>query len=481
MQQTQAAQASPPPSLTVLRPHWPLGIIVAMACLAQFMVVLDSAIVTLALPQMRLGLHLSASAEQWVVSGYLITLGGLLLLAARAGDLYGRRRVFLFGITVFTLASLAGGLAVNPATLLVARAVQGIGAAALAPTSLALIVATHSDFARRQRALTLWSVMGGVAGAAGVVLGGVLTAELSWRWVLFVNVPLGAVLFLGAVAALVPGRAFTAEGRLDLPGALTATLGVGTLTYGLSQAPSDGWGSISVVAPLAGAAAFLVGFVVIEAVGSRPLIPLALFRVRTLRIGNLIMLCMGILMTGAMYLISLYCQQGLGYSALRTGLDLLPMTFVMVAAGIGSRGLVQVLGARWQLALGAVITAASCLWMTQLPDHSAYLTHILGPSLVAAVGMGLMLLPITLSATSGVSPENAGAASGLVNTGRQLGGAIGLAVLVTIATTVTSHSARDLGSLAALVDGYHVAFGVSAAIMLVAALLALALPARKAA
>lgn len=481
MPQTRAAQASPAPSLTVLRPRWPLGIIVAMACLAQFMVVLDSAIVTLALPQMRLGLHLSSSAEQWVVSGYLITLGGLLLLAARAGDLYGRRKVFLFGITVFTLASLAGGLAANPATLLVARAVQGTGAAALAPTSLALIVATHSDAARRQRALTLWSVMGGAAGAAGVVLGGVLTAELNWRWVLFVNVPLGAVLFLGAVAALAPGRVFTTAGRLDLPGALTATLGVGTLTYGLSQAPSDGWGSVSVVAPLAAAAAFLTGFVVIEATGSRPLIPLALFRVHTLRIGNLIMLCMGILMTGAMYLISLYCQQGLGYSALRTGLDLLPMTLVLVAAGIGSRNLVQVLGARRQLVLGAVITAASCLWMTQLPDHSAYPTHILGPSLVAAVGMGLMLLPITLSATSGVSPENAGAASGLVNAGRQLGGAIGLAVLVTIATTITDHSARTRGSLAALVDGYHVAFGVSAAIMLVAALLALALPGRKAA
>lgn len=473
MSETLAAPAPP----AVLRPHLPLGVVVAMACLAQFMVVLDSAIVTLALPQMRAGLDLSASQQQWVVSGYLITLGGFLVLAARAGDLFGRKRMFLFGAVVFTAASLAGGLASDPAMLLVARIVQGTGAAALAPTSLSLITASHADEHQRQRALALWSIMGGAAGCVGVVLGGVLTAELNWRWVLFVNVPLGAGLLVAGILSLLPAPARAERTRLDLPGALSVTLGIGALTYGLSQASSDGWGSRSVVIALVVAAVLVAGFLAVEATSSRPLIPLALFRLRSLRAGNLVMLCMGATMTAAFFFVSLYLQQAIGYSALRAGLAMLPMAVILIAGGLVSRMLVPVVGRRRLIVIGGLIAAAGIAWLVGAPTHPAYLAHILGPALLAGAGISLMLLPVTLAGTAGIDPEDAGAAAGLLNTSRQVGGAIGLAVLTTVAATATTHATHHATYLAALVHGYHVAFLADAAVMLVAALAALALPA----
>lgn len=473
MSETRDAPAAP----AVLRPHLPLGVIVAMSCLAMFMVALDATIVTLALPQMRAGLHLSTNQQQWVVSGYLITLGGFLLLAARAGDLFGRKRVFLFGAIVFTIASLVGGLATDPAMLLVARIVQGIGAAALAPTSLSLITASHADEHQRQRALALWSVMGGAAGAVGVVLGGVLTAELSWRWVLFINIPLGVALLVATVISLLPDPSGIERTRLDLPGALSVTLGMGAFTYGLSQASSQGWGSSSVVIALVAAAVLLVGFVVVEATGSRPLIPLSLFRLRSLRIGNLLVACMGVTLTSAFFFLSLYLQQAVGYSALRAGLSMLPMTIIVIVGGVASRQLLPIVGPRLMLFIGGLICAAGLGWLALAPAHPAYLTHVLGPTLVAGVGISFMLLAVTLTATTGVSPENAGAAAGLLNSSRQLGGAIGLAVLVTVASTATTHAIHHSTFLAALVHGYHVAFLANAGVMFAAALVALAVPA----
>jgi EmrB/QacA subfamily drug resistance transporter len=461
----------------VIRPHLPLAIVLAMSCLAQFMVVLDSTIVSVALPQMRAGLHLSAGQQQWIVSGYLITAGGFLLLAARAGDLFGRRWVFLFGGVVFTGASLAGGLATGPAMLLAARIVQGVGAAALAPTSLSLITVTHTDEARRHRALALWSITGGAAGTVGFVLGGVLTAELSWRWVMFVNVPLGALLLAASLYSLLPAPVRTRRVKLDLPGALSITLGMGALTYGLSQASSDGWRSAGVLTALVAAAALIAGFVAIEATGSRPLIPLTLFRPRSLRVGNVLMFCMGMNMTAVQVFISLYLQEAIGYSALRTGLALVPITVVIIAGGLASRSLMTSVGRRPLLVLGGLLTAAGTVLLTSAPTHPAYLVHILGPSLVAGLGISLMLPPITLTATIGVDPENAGAAAGLLNTSRQIGGAIGLAVLTTIAATATTHAARHASSLDALVHGYHMAFIAGTVFMVVAALAALALPA----
>ncbi|MFI0897895.1 MFS transporter [Streptomyces sp. NPDC020983] len=445
-----------------------------MSCLALFMVVLDSTIVTVALPDMKSGLDLSNSQQQWIVSGYLITLGGFLLLAARAGDLYGHKRVFLFGAVVFTVASLVGGLAGDGGVLIAARIAQGTGAAALTPASLSLITASHTDEHEREKALALWSMMGGVAGLFGVVLGGVLTAEISWRWVLFVNIPPGVALTVAGVMFLLPA-AGSGETRLDLPGALCVTVGIGSLSYGLSEASSKGWGSVEVVAPLVAAAVLVAAFLAVEARSERPLIPRELVRLRTLRIANVLMFTVGVTLTALMFFLSLYLQQVIGYSALKTGMAMLPITVVFIIGGLVSRQFTPVLGARTMLLAGGALATAGTVWLATIPTHAAYVSHVLGPNLVGGFGISIMLLAVTVSGTSGVAPHNAGAASGLLNTSRQIGGALGLAILVTIASNVTSHAG---GSHAhALVQGYRVAFLVIAGCMFVSALAALALPA----
>ena len=311
----------------------------------------------------------------------------------------------------------------------------------------------------------------------GVVLGGVLTAELNWRWVLFINVPLGIGLLVAAILTLLPAPANAERTRLDLPGALSVTLGIGALTYGLSQASADGWGSPSVVISLVAAAVLVAGFVAAEATSSRPLIPLALFRPRGLRVGNLVMLGMGATMTSSFFFVSLYLQQAIGYSALWAGLAMSPMAVILIAGGLASRQLVPIVGPRLLLTIGGLIAAAGIAWLAGAPTHPAYLAHILGPALVTGAGLSLMLLPVTLAGTAGVDPKDAGAVAGLLNTSRQLGGAIGLAVLTTVAATATTHAAHHATYLVALVHGYHVAFLADAGVMLVAALVALALPA----
>jgi EmrB/QacA subfamily drug resistance transporter len=466
-----------PVPIAVVRPHLPLAVIVAIACIAQFMVVLDSTIVVVALPAMRRGLDLSGVQQQWALTGYLVALGGFLLLGARAADLFGHRRVFLLGTVVFTVASLAGGLATDATMLLGARLIEGIGAAALAPASLSLITASHTDERQRHRALALWSVMGGSASAFGLVVGGVLTTELSWRWVLFVNVPIGAFLLVVAAISLLPGGRPDWRGHLDLRAALTVTLGMGSAVYGLSEGSVAGWSSALVVTALVACGVLLAGFVAIEARGARPLIPLSLFHLRILKIGNLLMMVLGAVMTSAMFFLSLYLQQALGYSALDTGLALVPMTVVLVASGLAARRLVPMVGPRRLLVVGGLIAACGLGWLSFLPTHSAYLAHIFGPTIVAGAGIGLMLLSVTLTATSGVDTGDAGAASGLLNSARQLGGALGLAMLVTVASGVTTQDALHVGHLAAVVYGYHIALLVAAAVMLTGGLGALALPA----
>ncbi|QMU78801.1 MFS transporter [Streptacidiphilus sp. PB12-B1b] len=463
-----SASAAAPPA--VLRPGVPVGVVVAIACLAQFMVVLDSTIVTVALPAMRAGLRLSADTQQWVVNGYLIALGGLLMVAARAGDLFGRKRIFQVGLVVFTGAALVGGLADSATVLLAARIVQGAGAAALAPTSLSLITAGHPDPVRRGKALALWSMMGGAAGCVGVVLGGVLTAELNWRWVFFVNLPIGVALLAVSATALLSAPTGGRRTGIDLPGALAVTLGTGALSYGISQADAHGWGSVTVLAPLAAAAVLIAAFAAVELRSAQPLVPPLLVRQRNLVIGNAVMACLGVTMTGALYFLSLYLQQVLHYSALRTGLAMLPMTAVLVAGGLASRSLVPLVGPRRLLLGGSLTAAAGLAWLSRLPAHPAYAGHLLGATLVIGAGVSLMLLPTTALATAGVDPRDAGAASGLLNTARQIGGATGLAVLVTVAST----AARGHSTL----DGYRAALLANAAVILLAGLASLGLRAR---
>jgi EmrB/QacA subfamily drug resistance transporter len=474
--QAPGGTASPPAHL-IAKPGVALWVIVVIASTAQFMAVLDTSIVNIALPAMRSSLGLSANVQQWVVDGYLVAFGGFLLLAARASDLFGRTRVFKAGLVLFTLASLVGGLATDGTMLLIARAVQGVGAAALAPVSLSLITASHAHVtvSQRTRALAIWAAAGSSAAAVGMILGGVLTAELSWRWVFFVNVPLGVAVLAATVTWLLPaGGTGGQHKRLDLPDALTITLGTGLLVYGVSAATEYGWGSAAVIASLAGSAALLATFILIERRSSHPLVRLSIFRNRGVSVAGVVMLCAGVLMTATIFFLSLYFQQVLGYSALRAGLAMVPMTVLMVIGSFVCRALVPKLGVRKLALFGALPTAGGLAWLTTIPaQQPTYMVHVLGPTLLIGAGLGQMLLPATISATAGLAPHEAGLASGLVNVARQIGGAVGLAALVTAASTATGHTTGHV----AIVHGYHIALAADAGVAGLAAVAALFLPA----
>lgn len=451
----------------VAKPTVPLTVVLVLACGAQLMVVLDGLIVNVALPQVRSALGLSAAAQQWVITGYLITFGGLLLLAARAADLFGHRRVFLVGVAVFTLASLAGGLARDGSVLVTARVVQGVGAAALAPSSLSLLTTTHTGD-RRAHALSIWSATSGSAGALGLVLGGVITGTLGWRWVLLTNVPIGAALWIVASAALAPSRVADRT-ALDLPGAMTVTVGAGALVYGISQTQETGWGSVQVVVALIVAAALVALFLAAERRSPAPLVPLPILRRRNIVVANAIVACLGAIMTATLYLLSLYLQRVLGDSPLRTGLALVPMSVVITVGAIASKSLLPRFGVRRLVLVGAALMCLGLLWLATMSAHSNYPVHVLGPTMVWAAGAGITTMPCIALATSGVGPEFAGLASGLVNTARQTGAAIGLAVLAALAAAASGHTdASDR-----VVHGYRVALLAAAGIAVLVAALAL--------
>ncbi|WIV54011.1 MFS transporter [Amycolatopsis nalaikhensis] len=456
------------PSNGVAKRGVALAAVVAVACVAQFMVVLDSSIVNVALPSMKSGLGLSTGAQQWVVNGYLVTFGGLLLCASRAGDLFGRRRVFLIGLAVFSAASLAGGLAQDGWMLLAARAVQGAGAAALAPSSLSLITAGHSDPSRRRRAMTWWGVAASSAGAAGIVAGGLLTS-VSWRWVMLVNVPIGVGLLVAGLTCLAPTVTAHRRSSVDVPGAITVTLSAAAIVYGVSAVPDAGWGAPRVVVALIAGVVLLAAFAAIERRGAEPLIPLGIFSSATVRMGNILTLCLGVVLTAPLFFLSLYLQQVEGQSALRTGLSLLPMVAVISVGVLLSQRLIPTIGARRLLVIGAIGAALGLAWLGQLPAHDGYVTHVLLPTVLVGAGTSLTMMPAIVAATSGIDPRDAGIASGLITMCRQLGAALGLAVLVTVATTVTDHIGS--GGNAAVVDGYRVAFYVLAVVSLVTAAL----------
>ncbi|MFF5403385.1 MFS transporter [Streptomyces misionensis] len=448
-----------------------LSAVAAVACAAQFMVVLDSSIVNVALPSMRSDLGLSTSAQQWVVNGYLVAFGGLLLFASRAGDLFGRRRVFHTGLVVFSAASLVGGLAQDGWMLLSARIVQGAGAAALAPSSLSLITASHTEPSRRARAMTWWGVAASSAGAAGIVVGGLL-ASVSWRWVMLVNVPIGVGLLIAGLLCLAPtttGR----RSRIDLPGAVAVTLSAAAIVYGVSAAPDAGWAAARVAAALVSGVVLLAVFVVVERRSGEPLIPLGIFSIANVRMGNILTLCLGAVITAPLFFLSLYLQQVLGQSAVRTGLSLLPMVAVVSLGVFLSQKLIPLFSARRLVVVGGTVAAAGLAWLGRLPVHSAYVGHVLLPTLVVGAGTSLIMMPAVVAATSGIDPRDAGVASGLINMCRQLGAALGLAALVTVATTVTGHS--DGSGNAAVVDGYRTAFYALAALSLLGTGLALLL------
>jgi EmrB/QacA subfamily drug resistance transporter len=456
------------------------GVALLVIAAAQLMVVLDVTIVTVALPRIQGALGFSGSNLEWVVNAYALTFGGLLLLGGRAGDLLGRRRMFVAGLLLFSAASLAGGLATSQAWLLTCRAVQGAGGAIVAPTALALIATTFPDGRARSRAMGVYSAMSVAGSVVGLIAGGLLVTYVSWRWVMFVNVPIGIAVAFAAPAVL-PAGGRRSGGRFDLPGAITGTAGVTALVYGLTNAATSSngvshWGDAKVVASLAGSVVLLVAFAVIEARSRHAVLPLRLLRDRNRAGAYLIMLTMGTAIFGMFFFLSLFVQEVWGYSALKTGVSFLPTTVLMLVGAAAASSLVQRFGARPLLLAGGAASAGGVYWLSRVTEHSTYAGGLLGPGLLFGAGYGLMIVPLTLVSLSRVPEADSGAAASLLNAGRQVGGSIGLAVLGTVAWTVVNNSARTAtartGSPAALQAAYRhaLAVGFDRAFLVAAAL-----------
>jgi EmrB/QacA subfamily drug resistance transporter len=437
---------------------------------AQLMVVLDASIVTVALPSIQGALHFSTANLQWIVTAYTLTFGGLLLLGGRLGDVFGRRRMFMFGLVVFSLASFAGGLATNPGWLIAARAVQGVGGAIAAPTALALIGDTFPEGPARTRATGIYAAMSGAGGAVGLLLGGILTDFASWRWVLFVNVPIGALVVVAASRVLT--RSTPLGGKLDLPGAVFATTGMTALVYGLVRAPGDGWANAITITSLAAGGVLLIAFAVTEVRSRHPMLPPRLLADRNRTASYLVMVSLTASIFAVSFFLTLFLQSALGYSPLRTGLAFLPFTVVIAATSQAVAKLLARVHPRVFVSIGPLLEAIGLLWLSRLHADSTYPAAVLGPLIVLALGLGFAFVPLVLGATSGVQPADMGVASAVLNTAQQVGGTLGLAVLVTVATAATRSAARS-GPVAATVHGYSVAFVVAAGISFAAFVVAL--------
>ena len=431
-----------------------------LLCVAQFVVVLDASIVNVALPSIGRGLHFSEENLPWVVNAYVIAFGGFLLLGGRAADLLGRRRVFMVGLVVVAVASLAAGFATNQGQLIVARAAQGLGAAIISPSALSIVTTLFRDGAERNKALGAWGAVAGSAGAAGVLLGGILTDGLGWEWVLWVNVPV-SLIALALTPGLIPeSRSESATRHFDAAGAVSVTAGLSLLAYALLDASSAGWGSTKIVSLLALSVVLLGAFVAIERRSKAPLVPFRIFRSRTLTGANVVGILLGASLFSMFFFISLYMQQVLGYSAIHAGLSYLPLAVtIIVAAGLGGQ-LVTRFGFKPILAAGMLFVAVGLAWFSQVSVGGGFLTDILGPSLLAAAGLGFGFVTSTIAAVSGVEEREQGLASGLINTSQQIGGALGLAVLSTIATSRTDAVMASGGSSlpSALTEGFQRAF-----------------------
>ncbi|HWE53976.1 MAG TPA: MFS transporter [Acidimicrobiales bacterium] len=442
--------------------------ILAIACVAQFMVVLDVSIVNVALPSIGRDLHYSPTGLQWVVNAYVLTFAGFLLLGGRAADLFGRRRVYMAGLGLFTLASLVGGLAENSTWLTAARAAQGFGGAMLSPATLTIIVTTFTG-AKTARALGIWSSVAGAGGAAGVLLGGVLTAEISWRWVLFVNLPIGiAALAVASMFLTESRRPAGAAPKLDITGAILVTGGLGVLIYAIVGTDNHAWGSSQTLTLLAVAVAVLAVFGVVEArFASSPLVPFRLFRSRAVSGANVVMFLIGAAFFSMWYFLSLYLQNVLGYGALKAGLAFFPMGVAIIIGAQTAARLIPRLGVRPLLQAGTLLTAVGFLGLSLIGAHSNYWVHVFIPGCIVSFAIGILFTPLASAATSGVHFTEAGLASGVLNTSRQMGGSLGLALLATIATE-RSHSLLHKGVAPALTSGYARAFEVATGVVLAA-------------
>jgi EmrB/QacA subfamily drug resistance transporter len=442
-----------------------------LLCSAQFVVVLDASIVNVALPTIGTALDFSQENLPWVVNAYVLTFGGFLLLGGRTADLLGRRRVFMAGLMLVAVASLAAGFAATEGQLIAARAALGVGGALIAPAALSIVTVTFNDGAERNKALGVWGAVAGSGGAAGVLLGGILTDGLGWEWVLWVNVPVALIAFLLSPRLIQESRAESETRAFDVAGAVTVTAALSILVYALVDANDAGWGSTQTLGLIAASLILFAVFVAIELRATRPLVPFSIFRIRTLTAANIVGVLVGASLLSMFFFISLYMQQVLGYSAIHAGLSYLPLALVIMAsAGIASQ-LVTKLGYKPVLAVGLGFIVIGLVWFSRISVGGGFVEDILGPSLFAAAGLGFAFVTTTIAAVSGVDEHEAGLASGLINTSQQVGGAVGLAVLSSVATSYTA----DVANVQDLTEGFQAAFLGGAAFAFLGLILTLVL------
>jgi EmrB/QacA subfamily drug resistance transporter len=456
--------------------HTPDWIVLTIACLAQFMVVLDVSIVNVALPRMGHDLHFTQSSAQWVINAYVLTFAGFLLLGGRAADIFGRRRVYLVGLTIFTVASIGAGFAATGAQMVAVRALQGLGGAILSPATLTIIVTTFHG-PRLPKAIGAWSAVAGAGGAVGGLLGGILTGWASWRWVFFINVPIGIFAAVLAGLYLREIRNRDATVKLDVVGAVLVTGSLASLIYGVVNTTTEGWTSSTTLSWFIGGAIGLTAFFYWESkVASHPLVPFRIFRSRSLSTANSVMFLVGGAFFAMWYFLTYYFQQILGYGPVKAGFAFLPMAIAIIAgAQISSRILGKV-GVRTLLITGASLATAGFIWLSMFKVASSFALAVLPPSIVCAFAMGLMFSPLAMAATSGVDRADAGLASGVLNTARQVGGSLSLAILGTVAADRTTSLLSHVGARVAYVSGYQRAFQISAGIALLALIVSFTLP-----
>src|SRR5580704_13216397 len=462
--------ASPPQTSPLYTPRGK-NLALALLAMTQFVVVIDASIVNVALPSIGRGLHFAPTDLSWVVNAYTLTFGGFLLLGGRLADLLGRRRMFMLGLVLFSLASFAGGIAQSEGWLLAARAAQGLGAAIVSPAALSIITTTFADGAERNRALGIWGAVVGAGGAAGVLLGGILTSGLNWRWVLFVNVPIGIAAAALAPRTLVESRAEDGASTFDIPGAVAVTAGLSLLVYAIVDAVNTGWGSAATLSRIAGAVVLLVAFLVIERRRRDPLMPFSIFRLRTLRGADTVSLLIGMSLFSMFFFISLYLQDVLRYSPVKTGVSYLPLAVTIILTAGAASQLVTRIGFKPTLIGGMLIVAIGLFWFSRISPTGSYVSDVLGPSILAGCGLGFTFVPVTIAAVTGTSGPQAGIASGLINASQQIGGALGVAILVSVSTSRIADFGRAAGTHHALVAGYSRAFLIGCGFAVLAALL----------
>jgi EmrB/QacA subfamily drug resistance transporter len=451
-------------------------IALAVLVAAQFMVVLDVAIVNVALPSIKTDLHFTQASLQWVITAYALMFGGVLLLGGRMADLLGRRRLFIAGVGLFTVSSLLAGFAWSESSLIAFRATQGLGGALLAPAALSILTTMFAEGRERNIALGVWGAVSGSGAAAGVLLGGVLTSWLAWSWIFFINVPVGLAVVVIAPFLLRESRAELDHRHFDVAGATSITGGLMLLVYAMTRATQIGWGTAETIGLLAGSAALIAAFVVIEFRSKAPLLPMRIFRLRTLTGANVTAFLLGTSVFSQFFLGTLYMQQVLHYSAIETGIAYLPLTLTIIVFANVSQSVVTRIGVRRVLPVGLAVAAAGLLLLTQLPPDGHYFFDLFPAFIVSAIGLAFTFVPMTIAALMGVEQSDAGVASGLLNTSQQIGGAVGLAAASTIATTFTARyvdahpGASPLGA-AALTHGFQITFYVLTGLAALAAVL----------